>query len=224
MILVIGGGKRIGKALVDSYAKKNIVLFTYHSSIPSKKLSPKVKGVPLNLHKISEIRRFAGSLRDRSVSTVLFVASTFYGVPFGRTSEKEWDDLADVNLKSAYFLCEAIRPKLKKGANVQFFNDALVDHYPPALLPYAAAKAGLSVLMKTLARAWAPDIRVNEIGIGYAVPPDGTKASDLKRYLKEIPLKKFSGVEPVISTSHFLSEQTYITGSRINVDGGLSVA
>ena len=221
MILVVGGGRRIGKALVDSYSKTDKVLFTYYSS--EGRRTSKTKSIRLDLRDVSAIREFCASLKNRSISTLLYVASTFDSVRFGETTEAEWNDLIDVNLKAAYFLCEAIRPKLMRNSNIQFFNDVLLPGYRPEKIPYAVAKGGLSILMQILARSWAPEIRVNEIGIGYALPPTGTSRAEQKEWLKQIPLGRFSGVEPIVAASHFLTEQTYVTGARLNVDGGLSM-
>ncbi|MDB5038283.1 MAG: hypothetical protein JWQ35_1811 [Bacteriovoracaceae bacterium] len=126
-------------------------------------------------------------------------------------------------MKGAYFLCEAMQSKMKKGSNVQFFSDVLIDKMPTARLPYSIAKAGLTPLVKILARNWAPDIRVNEIRFGYELLPDKVSEKLKKKWLKEIPMKRYGGIEGAVAASEFLTKESYITGTQLDVDGGLSL-
>lgn len=233
MVVIIGGGKGIGKALVDSYASDDHVIFTYHQTKPTKILKRKVMAFNLDLCSTSSVSKFVDQFETASISTLIYVASTFFLIPFGqkgqpsRVKEKLWKEIFDINLSAAYFLCEEIEQKLADGANVQFFGDVQLSKYSAELFPYAASKAGLSLFVKSLARAWAPRIRVNEIRLGYATPPRNFSTGKQKKWMKEkaaqVPMGRLCGFESIVRTSKFLTNENYLTGASIHLDGGLSI-
>jgi 3-oxoacyl-[acyl-carrier protein] reductase len=93
---------------------------------------------------------------------------------------------------------------------------------------YAASKAGAVSLVKTLAKAWAPDIRVN----GMAPSLVDTKMTKVtmdsperrERSLAKIPLARFGSIEEMAGVALFLASPLagYVTGQTIVVDGGLT--
>ncbi len=225
MVVIIGGAKRIGAALVKAYAEKSDVVFTYHQSLPQKKKISNskfaIKSYRLDVRDIDAIRHWAASFKSASIETLIYVSSVFHRVQVGRTRNADWIDHLDVNLKGAYFVSECFRSKMKGNGNIQFFGDVLLDQYDAALAPYAIAKAGLSQLKTILSKEWAPDIRVNEIRLGYALPPPHSTNAQKKSWLKKIPLRKFSGVDPIIEASFYLNQNEYITGISLDVAGGV---
>ncbi|MDB5038284.1 MAG: hypothetical protein JWQ35_1812 [Bacteriovoracaceae bacterium] len=85
MVVIIGGGKRIGKGLVKAYSKKHQVLFTYHSSEGFK--GKNIRAARLDVRNILEIKAFAKSFKPKSVKALIYVASSFKRVNFGATLE-----------------------------------------------------------------------------------------------------------------------------------------
>ena len=145
-----------------------------------------------------------------------------------RMAEADWDAVLDTNLKSAYLVCKAaMRPMLKaKGGRI--INIASINGQAGSggQANYAAAKAGLIGLTKSLAREVASrNITVNAIAPGF-IETDMTRglAEDLKnRAMAQIPLERMGTPDDVAAAAVFLAsdEAAYITGHVLNVNGGM---
>ena len=98
-----------------------------------------------------------------------------------------------------------------------------IRHYPI----YSAAKAGLVMLTKSLARELAPEVRVNAIAPGTILWPEGeaeVSEAQKQEMLARIPLGRSGGPYDIASTALFLiRDATYINGQVIAVDGGRTV-
>ena len=140
-----------------------------------------------------------------------------------------WDKTFDVNLRGLFYCVRAATPLLRKQPGATIVNVASVAGSTGvgSSMAYAAAKAGVITLTKSLARAFAPEIRVNAISPGlirthFAGRPD----SDADFTAEEIatPLKRLATVDDCADVALFLaSSATAITGQTILVDGGLYV-
>ena len=91
-------------------------------------------------------------------------------------------------------------------------------------VPYATSKAALLHLVRGLAVAFAPDVRVNAVAPGAAMIPADYGKQKQARLLGRIPLGRFGDAEDVARAVRFLAENDYITGHLLAVDGGLSLA
>jgi pteridine reductase len=153
-------------------------------------------------------------------------ASSFYPTPVGRITSPQWDDLVGSNLKAPLFLSQAAAPSLKARRGL-IIN--MVDIH--ALRPlkehpvYCAAKAGLVMLTKSLARELGPEIRVNGIAPGPVLWPEGDMQEEVKRdIIDRTALKRPGSPEDIAQTALFLAAHApYITGQIIAVDGGRSI-
>lgn len=144
-----------------------------------------------------------------------------------------YDHVLAVNLRGA-FLCarEAVRHFLDRGGGGVILNNTSVhEKIPrPHYAPYAASKAGLGSLGRTLALEYAGEgIRVNTVAPGaIATPTTGKQAEDPeKKALVEgqIPMGRAGQPDEVAAVFAFLAsdEAAYITGQTIYVDGGLTL-
>lgn len=145
-----------------------------------------------------------------------------------KMSEKDWDDVLNTNLKSAYLCTKAVSKimlKQKSGKIINITSIAgIIGNAGQA--NYAASKAGLIGFTKSIAKEFAAKgIYCNAVAPGIIktdmtdVLPDKVK----EMYLNNIPLKRFGTPEEVANVVGFLAsdDSNYITGQVINIDGGL---
>jgi len=153
-------------------------------------------------------------------------ASSFYATPIGDIGERDWDDLLGSNLKAPLFLSQAAVPELRKskGSIVNIVDiharRPLRDH-----AVYGAAKAGLALLTRSLAKDLAPDIRVNGVAPGAILwPEDGMSDAIKQDILEQVPLGRAGEPADIANCVLFLvSEAAYVTGQVLAVDGGRSI-
>lgn len=147
--------------------------------------------------------------------------------------EKDWDLVLNVNLKGAFFCCQAVIPKMVEKGKGSIVNiSALAAHWRASLagVQYTAAKAGVEGLTRQLAYDWGPyGIRVN--AVAPTVTITGKRVEELwqkkdekekERIISQIPLRRLSRPEEIASVVVFLAsdESSYITGITIDVSGG----
>ena len=153
-------------------------------------------------------------------------ASTFYPTPLGSITEDDWHDLIDSNLKAPLFLCQSALPHLKQTRGVIVNIVDIHAQRPLRNHPvYGAAKAGLAMLTRSLAKDLGPDIRVNGVAPGAILwPESGVPEKIQQSIIREISLRRAGEPEDVATTVLFLvRDAPYITGQVIAVDGGRSV-
>jgi NAD(P)-dependent dehydrogenase (short-subunit alcohol dehydrogenase family) len=164
---------------------------------------------------------------------VLFVnAGVAKFAPLADTSENLYDEQFDINIKGAYFTIQKALPLLNDGASI-IVNTSVADSKGNAgASAYSATKAALRSLARTAAAELVGrSIRVNAVAPGPIVTPifDRTglpkEAVDdfAREILAKVPMKRFGQPEEVAAAVAFLASQdaSYITGSEINVDGGV---
>jgi 2-deoxy-D-gluconate 3-dehydrogenase len=144
-------------------------------------------------------------------------------------SEADWDDVMDVNLKAAFFTCQAFaKAALPRGSGKIVNIASLLSFQGGIRVPsYTASKHGLAGLTKIMANEWAAKgINVNAIAPGY-IETNNTVAlrADFDRnksILDRIPAGRWGKAEDIAQTAVFLASPAanYIHGAVLNVDGG----
>jgi len=147
-------------------------------------------------------------------------------------SEKEYDQIMDINLKSAFQLSLLAHPLLKNSQSGRVINISSVSglkHLRTGVL-YGMSKAAMIQFTKNLAVEWAPDnILVNCLAPWYIKTPLAEAVLKNPEYLKDVldrtPLGRVGEPEEVAATVAFLCmpASSYITGQCLAVDGGFSV-
>lgn len=147
----------------------------------------------------------------------------------------EFDATTRGNIRTAFLAAKAAMPFLEKGEDPSFVNIAsgLGALIRPQYGPYAASKAAMIALTKTLALEHAPKIRVNAVGPGAvdtAFLRGGTGRSgeneapsmDIDAYATMIPMKRIATVEDIVGPVMFLlgTQSAYMTGQTLWVNGG----
>jgi 3-oxoacyl-[acyl-carrier protein] reductase len=165
------------------------------------------------------------------VAGLIHLAGLFERDPFDPNDHGVWDRAIAVNLTNAYDLAVAFATRYDgRGGPARMVLTSSVAYrrgsagYPP----YAAAKAGLVGLTRSLARRLAPDVLVNAVAPGLidtrmAAP---TIAERGEAYKNEIPLRRYGHPAEVASVIRFLCsrDSSYVNGQTITVDGGITNA
>jgi 3-oxoacyl-[acyl-carrier protein] reductase len=145
-----------------------------------------------------------------------------------RMSEEDWDAVLDTNLKGAFHMLKAFQRSLLKQKDARIINVAsiigLMGNAGQA--NYAASKAGLIGLTKSLAREFAGrGVTVNAIAPGFiATDMTDVLSDEIKTgILSKIPLGSMGTVDDIAAAARFLAsvEARYITGQVLVVDGGM---
>jgi NAD(P)-dependent dehydrogenase (short-subunit alcohol dehydrogenase family) len=146
-----------------------------------------------------------------------------------RLTEQNWDAVLDVNLKGSFLCAQAVMPIMREQNDGRIVNTASIAALGNVgQSNYAASKAGLIGLTRTLALEWSRyTIRVNCVAPGgtdtrmTAGIPDTIRES----IMQLIPLKRFASPDEIAATHAFLvsDDASYITGQTIFVDGGTSI-
>jgi 3-oxoacyl-[acyl-carrier protein] reductase len=145
-----------------------------------------------------------------------------------RLSEEEWDRVVDTDLKAAFLTCKAaLRPMMRqRWGRIINIASVVADTGNAGQASYAAAKAGLVGLTKSVAREVATrGITANVVAPGLINTAMTDALSDEIRQwmLDQIPMERPGSVEDVASAVSFLAaeEASYITGQVLRVDGGM---
>jgi NAD(P)-dependent dehydrogenase (short-subunit alcohol dehydrogenase family) len=143
-------------------------------------------------------------------------------------SEAAWDAMTDINLRTGFFLSREIGRHMKdNGIKGRILLITSLHRETPRNLPhYSASKAGMTMVMKELARTLAPDgIRVNAIAPG-AIPGGGFVADNLSALVAQIPIGRAGTPDDIAQVAvAVLSERfgRYVVGATVEVDGGIGL-
>jgi NAD(P)-dependent dehydrogenase (short-subunit alcohol dehydrogenase family) len=147
--------------------------------------------------------------------------------------EKDWDLVMNVNLKGAFFFCQAVIPEMVMHGGGAIVNiSALAAHWRASLagVQYVAAKAGLEGLTRQLAYDWGKQgIRVNAVAPTVTLTGDRVRGlweqkspQEQEKVLAAIPLGRLSKPQEIAAVIVFLASDDagYITGITVDVSGG----
>ena len=147
-----------------------------------------------------------------------------------RMSEEEWDTVLNVNLKGVFLCCRAAARQMlrKRWGRIINMSSVVALAGNPGQVNYAASKAGLIGVTRTLARELASrNVTVNALAPGF-IDTDmvkGMSEEARKQALARIPMDRLGTAEDVAAVVAFLAseEAGYITGQVIGVDGGIAL-
>ncbi|HEX7573150.1 MAG TPA: 3-oxoacyl-[acyl-carrier-protein] reductase [Bacteroidota bacterium] len=239
--LVTGGGRGIGRAIVEELAAAGAtVAFTYKSSsVVSEDLASalRAKGFTVSAHQSDAASSSdAAALVERVIADHgrLDILVNNAGITkdglLMRMSEEDWDRVIDNNLKSVYnFTKAAARQMVGQRAGKIINITSIVGISGNAgQSNYAASKAGVIGFTKSIAKEFASrNIQVNALAPGF-VDTDMTGAltpEQKKTLVAMIPLKRTARPEEIASVVRFLASDDagYITGQVLCVDGGMTM-
>ncbi|TBR39501.1 MULTISPECIES: SDR family oxidoreductase [Dyella] len=239
-VLVTGGNSGIGlasaQAFIDEGAKVYITgrdASTLASAVTA--LGPSARGIRNDASSRDGAAELARDLAGDGVrlDAVFFNAGMAKFANLAEVTEDLWDQTFDVNAKGVFFQTQALLPLLNRGASLVINGSINARIGMPASSVYAASKAAVISLAKTLSAELLPQgIRMNVVSPGPVATPLYGKLGLDKAQLDataaqiqaQVPLGRFGKPEEVASTVLHLSspESAFIVGTEIVVDGGMS--
>ena len=230
--LVTGGAHRVGKALALGLARAGAdVLVHYHSSDDDARataaeietLGRRVAIVRADLEDSASPEKVIDAARREfgQLDVLVNSASLFERAPLAEIDASAWDRVMAVNLRAPFLLSQAARPLLAaKGGVIVNIADLSAFQPWPSYAHHAVSKAGLVHLTRVLARAMAPEIRVNAIAPGTVLPPEDFDGRDNAGGADRRVLKMEGTPEAVVDALLYLVRADFVTGEVLTVDGG----
>jgi NAD(P)-dependent dehydrogenase (short-subunit alcohol dehydrogenase family) len=229
--LVTGAAKRIGRAVALRLAREGADVVIHYNNSKSEadgavaeieNLGRKSTALQADLRDVSQIQRLfqQSSARFGRLDVLVNSAANFLPAHLEDTSEEIWDAALDTNLKAPFFCAQAAASMLKKSGGVIInFADIGGILAWPAYVPHCASKAGVIMLTKCLAKALAPEVRVNAIAPG-TITMSGDPSEWEADFIRRAPLHRAGTTEDVTDAVTYLIHAKFVTGQVLVLDGG----
>ena len=232
--LVTGSAKRLGRAVALRLASEGADLVIHHGASHAaaaetvaeiEKLGRRAVAFSADLKKVDEIRGLfekAGQEFGR-LDILVNSAANFLPASIISTTEEIWDASLDTNLKAGFFCAQAAAPLLRrtKGAIVNFADVGGLQGWP-GYIPHSISKAGVVMLTKVLAKALAPEVRVNAIAPGTITMP-GDPPEWEADFVKLALLRRTGAPSDIADAVSYLVHAEFTTGHVLVLDGGRSL-
>lgn len=233
VVLVTGGARRVGRAIVDGLAADGARLAVHHyaSEADAATLVAEFERAgreppalfEADLREPAQIQTLAAQVTERfgRLDVLINSAAVLVRQPFGTVTADMWDAVLDLNLRAYFLLAQAMAPALR-GARGKIVNISDVAGFEPwpNYLPHSISKAGVEMLTRGLARILAPEVTVNAVAPGPVLLAPETTDAARQQLLNTIPLQRMGTPAEVIRAIRFFLESDYVTGTTLIVDGG----
>lgn len=240
--VITGGSRGIGRATVELFADAGAkVVFNYRKSAGAarevvrmaRRNGGSVAAERGDISKVADARRLiAAALRRFGRLDILVANAGIWNarpLPIEKMSEREWDEMMEVNLKGVYAVIRFAVPAMvrQKSGRIIVVSSTAGQRGEPFHTHYAASKGGLISLVKGLSTELAAhNILVNCVAPGWVdtdmCAPVKRNPRDHLQALSTIPLRRFARPEEIATPILFLASEmaSYITGEILNVNGG----
>ena len=236
--LITGAARGIGKAIALKFASEGANIAFTDLAINEETeqeiaaLGVKAKSYASNAADFAQTEEVVKAVKEDFGSINILVNNagiTKDGLML-RMTEQQWDAVIAVNLKSAFNFIHACVPVMMRQRGGSIINMASVVgvHGNAGQANYAASKAGLIALAKSIAQEMGPKgIRANSIAPGFIETAMTAQLSEEIReeWKKKIPLRRGGQVEDIANVATFLASDlsSYVSGQVIQVDGGMNM-
>ena len=240
--IVTGGGRGIGKAIAVGLAEHGAdVVLSSRTQTQIEQVAQEIrnlgrKALPIvvDLTKMSDLARLVdGTINAfQHIDVLVNNAGQSHEMPAELVEEKEWDSTMNVNVKAPFFLSQKVGKVMirqGKGGSIINITSEVVQKVELNVGPYCPSKAALHSVTKILAKEWGKyNIRVNSLAPCFVETELNSPFFAQKEWyeskLKLVPLGRHSVPGDLVGAAVFLSSDasSYITGTTILVDGGLT--
>lgn len=237
--LITGGSRGIGKMIAQGFIAHGAKVYVSSRKADAcdavaKELGPNCVSLPQDISSVDGCKNLAANLAELEPKLDILVnnAGAAWGMPFEEFSEAGWDKVMDLNLKSPFFLLQALHTLLMASGNAnqpaKVINITSIDGQrlnPWDTYSYHASKSALIYLTKRLAaRLVGEHIHVTSIAPG-AFPSEMNRAArdHADEVASGIPAGRIGNAEDIAGTAIFLASRAgdYVVGDTISVDGGI---
>ncbi len=240
--LITGGSRGIGAAAVRMFAQAGAdVIFNFHRSRDAaarveqeaRKHGTRVEAVKADLGRMADNKKLVQHCIDRLGRLDILVANAgvwnVEDLPIEKMSEKQWDEMMRVNLKSVYAVIHYSVPHMikQKAGKIIAISSTAGQRGEAFHTHYGATKGAIISLVKGLSTELAShNILVNCVAPGWVATDMSNPVLDTKEGWKSataaIPLKRVAAAEEVAGPILFLASDlaSFMTGEIINVNGG----
>jgi NAD(P)-dependent dehydrogenase (short-subunit alcohol dehydrogenase family) len=240
--LITGGSKNLGKHMAEGFIAAGAKVYISSRKADAceataKELGPNCIPLPMDVSTVAGCKALAEAFAALEPKLDILVnnAGAAWGEAFETFPESGWDKVMDLNVKSPFFLTQALHPLLKKAASkaqpAKFIMITSIDGIrlnPWDTFSYHASKSSLIYLTRRMAATLIND----QINVTSIAP--GAFASDMNRAARDhgdavanrIPNKRIGVAEDMAAAAIYLASNAgnYVVGDTITVDGGVAYA
>jgi pteridine reductase len=237
VLLITGAAHRIGAyvaqaAHADGY---RVVLHYRHSFKQTQELQTKLNtirhnsciSVQADFNLQDDFQEIVNTIQEEfgQLDVLINNASDFFPTKINDLINTDYDRLFNSNVRGPLFLSKACYSLLKKSKGtivnlVDIHADKPLKNYPV----YSMAKAANKMMVKSLAKEFAPEIRVNGISPGCIIwPSENIDDQNKIEIIKRVALGKHGNAKNIYMAIKHIIENDYMTGQVVNVDGGRSL-
>ena len=244
--LITGGSRSVGRATALRLAREGAdIILTYRSKAAEaaavvaeiEAMGRKAAALPVDLEGTAGIPDFVDRLAETGrdvlghdrIDILVNNAGIERGSVFGAVSEQDWDAIMDTNLKSAFFLTQALLGRINDGGRILFLGTGLTRFALPPYVAYAASKAALTAVALYLAKTLGPrGITVNVVAPG-ALDTDFNRANFdahpeiVNMIAANTAQGRVGHADDIDGVIAFLASPAsqWITGQRVEASGGM---
>ncbi|AHM61153.1 short-chain dehydrogenase/reductase SDR [Flammeovirgaceae bacterium 311] len=244
-VIVIGGSSGIGKAIAERFAKEGwLVMVAAPDLDATQKVVAGLDGeghlaIEVDVTSEAHIERLRTQAQEKfgGFHALINSAGISRGLPVLEADFTAWDHSLQVMLYGSVKICRALIPLMQDGSRIIHITSIHYERVARGSSAYGMAKAAITQFTRSLALELAPrNILANAIAPGFVDTPMSVKADGKNElesewfrdnYIKHdhLPLKRAARPEEVAGAAWFLAgpDASYITGSVLTVDGGLTI-
>jgi pteridine reductase len=240
--LVTGAGVRLGRALSEGLAGRGMRLALHYNrhAGEARELAerlcasafivpqPAAECFAADLDRPESAVALIRTVEERlgPIEILVLSAGVYPREPLPQVDPARFESTLRVNLTSPFFLAKeaGLLMKARGSGHIIAVLDHSLDRPYTDRIPYTIAKAGLRAGVLGLARALAPQVRVNAIAPGAVLLPEGTDEDLRERIRKAALLQRIGNPRDVVEAALYLIDSEFVTGSVLTVDGGRAIA